>query len=71
MQALEDQERTIRELEDNIVGVNEIYKKLGALVYEQGQTVDSIESSVENAGIFVETGTEQLRRANHYSVSFY
>lgn len=71
LQALEDQERTIRELEDNIVGVNEIYKKLGALVYEQGQTVDSIESSVENAGIFVETGTEQLRRANHYSVSYY
>lgn len=69
LQALEDQERTIRELEDNIVGVNEIYKKLGALVYEQGQTVDSIEASVENAGVFVETGTEQLRRANHYSVS--
>jgi syntaxin 7 len=70
LQALEEQERTIRELEDNIVGVNEIYKKLGALVYEQGQTVDSIEASVENASVFVETGTEQLRRASHYSVSF-
>lgn len=69
LQALEEQERTIRELEDNIVGVNEIYKKLGALVYEQGQTVDSIEASVENASVFVETGTEQLRRASHYSVS--
>lgn len=70
LQALEEQERTIRELEDNIVGVNEIYKKLGALVYEQGQVVDSIEASVENASVFVETGTEQLRRASHYSVSF-
>lgn len=70
LQALEDQERTIRELEDNIVGVNDIYKKLGALVYEQGQTVDSIEASVENASVFVEQGTEQLRRASHYTVSY-
>lgn len=69
LQALEEQERTIRELEENIVGVNEIYKKLGALVYEQGQTVDSIEASVENASVFVQDGTEQLRRASHYSVS--
>ena len=70
LQALEEQERTIRELEDNIVGVNEIYKKLGALVYEQGNTVDSIEASVENTSVFVQEGTEQLRRAGHYSVSF-
>lgn len=70
LQALEEQERTIRELEDNIVGVNDIYKKLGALVYEQGQTIDSIEASVENAGVFVSEGTDQLRRASHYSVSF-
>lgn len=69
-QALEEQERTIRELEENIVGVNEIYKKLGALVYEQGNTIDSIEASVENSSVFVQEGTEQLRRANHYSVSF-
>lgn len=69
LQALEEQERTIRELEDNIVGVNEIYKKLGALVYEQGNTIDSIEASVENTSVFVQEGTEQLRRASHYSVS--
>ncbi|CRL01892.1 CLUMA_CG015270, isoform A [Clunio marinus] len=67
LQALEEQERTIRELEENIVGVNEIYKKLGALVYEQGNTIDSIEASVENTSVFVQEGTEQLRRANHYS----
>lgn len=70
LQAMEDQERTIRELEDNIVGVNEIYKKLGALVYEQGNTIDSIEASVENTGHYVSEGTTQLSRASHYSVSF-
>jgi syntaxin 7 len=68
LQALEEQERTIRELEENIVGVNEIYKKLGALVYEQGQTIDSIEASIENTSVFVTEGTDHLRRASHYSV---
>jgi len=66
LQALEEQERTIRELEENIVGVNEIYKNLGALVFEQGNVVDSIESSVEQTSVFVSEGTEQLRKASHY-----
>lgn len=66
LQALEEQEQVIRELENNIVGVNEIYKKLGALVYEQGLTVDSIESQVEQTSIFVSQGTENLRKASSY-----
>lgn len=66
LQALEEQERTIRELEDNINGVNEIYKNLGALVFEQGNVIDSIESSVEHTTVFVSEGTEQLRKASHY-----
>jgi len=68
LQALEEQEQVIRELESNIVGVNEIYKKLGALVYEQGLTVDSIESQVEQTSIFVSQGTENLRKASSYRV---
>lgn len=51
---------------ENIVGVNEIYKKLGALVYEQGLVVDSIESSVEQTSVFVTEGTDQLRKASQY-----
>ncbi|XP_065360480.1 syntaxin-7 [Calliphora vicina] len=66
IQALEEQERAIRELEENIVGVNEIYKKLGAMVYEQGLTVDSIESSVEQTSVYVSQGTENLRLAGSY-----
>lgn len=48
------------------MGVNEIYKKLGALVYEQGMTVDSIEASVEQTNVFVSEGSDQLRKASHY-----
>lgn len=69
LQALEEQERSIRELEENIVSVNEIYKKLGALVYEQGNTVDSIEASVEQTSVFVQEGAEQLRKAGQYRVN--
>lgn len=69
LQALEEQERSIRELEENIVSVNEIYKKLGALVYEQGNTIDSIEQSVENTSVFVQEGATQLRQAHEYRVS--
>lgn len=66
LQALEEQERAIRELEENIVGVNEIYKKLGAMVYEQGLVVDSIESSVEQTSVFVTSGSENLRKSSQY-----
>lgn len=69
LQALEEQERNIRELEQNIVGVNEIYKKLGSLVYEQGAMVDSIEANVESTNVFVHEGTEQLKKAHTYKVS--
>lgn len=66
LQALENQEQTIRELEENILSVNEIYKKLGALVYEQSHQVDSIEASVEQTSVFVAEGVGQLKQASHY-----
>lgn len=69
LQALEEQERNIRELEENIVGVNEIYKKLGAMVYEQGHVVDSIEASVEQTSVFVSEGADNLKKASQYQVS--
>lgn len=51
------------------MSVNEIYKKLGALVYEQSHTVDSIEASVEHTSVFVAEGVQQLKQASHYQVS--
>lgn len=39
---------------------------MGALVYEQGLVVDSIESSVEQTSVFVTEGTDQLRKASQY-----
>ncbi|KAI9587415.1 hypothetical protein GQX74_003261 [Glossina fuscipes] len=56
----------ITAFQNNIVGVNEIYKKLGAMVYEQGLTVDSIESSVEQTSVFVSQAADNLRKASSY-----
>lgn len=66
LQALEEQERAIRELEENITDVNDIYKKLGALVYEQGSMIDSIERNVESTAVRVSSGTGHLAKASQY-----
>ncbi|RZF32995.1 hypothetical protein LSTR_LSTR017551, partial [Laodelphax striatellus] len=50
-----------------IIGVNELFKELGALVHEQGEHVDSIEASVEKTEYSVSQGTSQLRQANELS----
>lgn len=39
---------------------------MGALVFEQGNVIDSIESSIEQTSVFVSEGTDQLRKASHY-----
>jgi syntaxin 7 len=50
--------------------VNQIFKDLGQMVYEQGEVIDSIEAHVEKTEIFVSEGTGQLHQASQYQVSF-
>lgn len=38
------------------------------MVYEQGLTVDSIESSVEQTSVFVSQAADNLRKASSYKV---
>ena len=52
--------------QSDINDVNQIFKELGALVYAQGEIVDSIEASVERTEVFVNEGTQQLRTAATY-----
>jgi len=40
--ALQEREQAIRQLEANIVDVNQIFKDLALMVHEQGELVDSI-----------------------------
>ncbi|XP_019874145.1 syntaxin-12 [Aethina tumida] len=64
LRSLQAQEQSIRQLESDINDVNQIFKELGALVHEQGETIDSIEASVERTENYVRTGATQLREAS-------
>ncbi|KAJ8737870.1 hypothetical protein PYW08_000465 [Mythimna loreyi] len=63
---LEERERDIRQLESDILDVNQIFKELGTMIHTQGEVVNSIETSVEYASVNVETGTQELREAANY-----
>ncbi|CAB3362507.1 Hypothetical predicted protein [Cloeon dipterum] len=66
LRELEERELAIRQLESDIGDVNQIFKDLGQMVYEQGEVIDSIEAHVEKTEIFVSEGTGQLRQASNY-----
>lgn len=66
LKALQEQEQSIRQLESDISDVNQIFKELGQLVHEQGETIDSIEASVEHTSEYVSQGAQQLREASGY-----
>jgi len=55
-----ERERSIRQLESDILTVNQIFKDLASMVHEQGATIDSIEANIEDAHIQVEEGTRTL-----------
>jgi len=59
-------EQAIRQLESDILDVNQIFKELATMVHEQGEMVDSIEAHVESAQIEVSEGARQLERAHTY-----
>ncbi|XP_011154390.1 syntaxin-7 isoform X3 [Harpegnathos saltator] len=63
LRLLEEQEASIRQLESNISDINQIFKDLGALVYDQGEVIDSIEASVERTEVSVNEGASQVRQA--------
>nr|XP_022316969.1 syntaxin-7-like isoform X2 [Crassostrea virginica] len=63
---LHEREAAIKQLESDIVDVNQIFKDLGMLVHEQGEMLDSIEANVETTAGHVEAGREQLSKAVTY-----
>jgi len=66
IEMLQEREKGIRQLEEDIGDVNEIFKDLAAMVHDQGELVDSIEANVETTAISVGEGTEHLRSAERY-----
>ncbi|XP_050432246.1 syntaxin-12-like [Adelges cooleyi] len=62
-----EQEQAIRQLENDISDVNQIFKELGTLVHNQGEIIDSIEANVQITNVSVQEGASQLRRATEYT----
>ncbi|XP_014669928.1 PREDICTED: syntaxin-12-like [Priapulus caudatus] len=66
----EERDERIRQIEADILDVNEIFRELASLVHEQGEVVDTIEANVEKAATEVEEGATQLQRASKYQKSY-
>ncbi|XP_075229788.1 syntaxin 7 [Lycorma delicatula] len=67
LQMIEQQEAAIEQLGRDIYDVNQIFKEIGTMVHEQGETIDSIEASVEKTHYGISEGVSHLRQANELS----
>ncbi|XP_062834627.1 syntaxin-7 [Anolis carolinensis] len=66
LRLIEERESAIRQLEADILDINEIFKDLGMMIHEQGDVIDSIEANVETAEVHVQQANQQLSRAADY-----
>lgn len=66
LELIKERETNIRQLESDILDVNQIFKDLAVMIHDQGEMIDSIEANVESAEVHVDRGTEQLQRAAYY-----
>lgn len=65
-QDLKERDESVRKLEHDIVEVNQIFKELATMIHNQGETVDSIESSIFRATEEVSRGAQEIARARNY-----
>lgn len=63
IEMIREREEGLRQLESDIVNVNEIFKDLAIMVHEQGETIDSIEANVDHTQQHVEAANVQLQKA--------
>ncbi|XP_069743138.1 syntaxin-7-like [Narcine bancroftii] len=66
LELIKERENAIKQLESDILDINEIFKDLGMMIHEQGDLVDSIEANVETGEVHVQQANQQLSRAAEY-----
>ena len=69
IEMIREREEALRNLETDIVNVNEIFKDLAIMVHEQGETIDSIEANVDGTQQHVEAANVQLQKAKSHQSS--
>ncbi|BFZ16904.1 hypothetical protein BsWGS_19943 [Bradybaena similaris] len=63
---LEDRKKDILALEKSVTDVNLLFKDLNLLVSNQGETLTTIESTLDNAVVLVESGNQELIKTREY-----
>ncbi|XP_073186096.1 t-SNARE domain-containing protein 1 isoform X2 [Lepidochelys kempii] len=69
LEAIRLREEAIQQIESDMLDVNQIIKDLASMVYEQGDTIDSIEANIETASSNVESANQQLAKASQHQRS--
>lgn len=67
---LQERERRIREIESDMIDVNQIFRDLATMVHEQGETLGTIEENVTVAAANAEEGAQQLEKASQYQAKY-
>ncbi|XP_047992834.1 syntaxin-12 [Leguminivora glycinivorella] len=65
-----EREQYIHKIEADVLDVNQIMQDLASLVHQQGQTVDTLEGHIEDASANVESGVDQLAKAEQHQRSY-
>ncbi|KAJ7727388.1 t-SNARE, partial [Mycena metata] len=63
---IQEREEEIREIENGIHELSEIFRDLGTLVHQQGGMLDNIESNISSVAVDVESGASELHTASEY-----
>lgn len=63
---LEDRKKDILALEKSVTDVNHLFKELNLLVSSQGETLNRVESAIDNTVVHVQTATIELKKAKEW-----
>lgn len=61
-----EREQRFRQIEADVLDVNQIMKELSSITNQQGEVIDTIENTIEHTVSNVESGTSELAKAAEY-----
>ncbi|EME27072.1 Syntaxin-1A [Galdieria sulphuraria] len=71
MEDVEERTRAMRQLEENIQELRQMFIDMSVLVESQGETIDQIESNISSAKASTKTAASQLRSARKHQKRYY
>lgn len=61
-----EREQRFRQIEADVLDINQIMKELSSITHQQGEVVDTIENTIEYTVSNVESGASELAKASEY-----